>query len=742
MTEKEIKITNAEITRYLVSRKLKPAFDKLEQLIANHNLGIYYDEYRNLEETYHFMLKYTVEGIKDPERQKIYRKLLVSVFELADNIIHALQMKFSSSVEYEKKRGFKSQVITNLPVFLTELEELYLNDELKSIEQEDGGNSFAQMAAAKDQEQKIFRLFYHIWFSDKFTAGDGEALQNFLSNPVNPVPWRSFLLTALTLSLQRFFDEEKFAVLFDAYSTEESEINQRALVGLLINFYKYDERLPFYPNITGRLKILNEEPAFKQNLEQIIVQFIRSKETEKIQRKIRDEIIPEMIKISPNFKDKMNLDSLMEEGLGEDKNPEWEEIFKDSPGLIDKMEEFSELQMEGADVFMGSFSMLKSFPFFGELGNWFMPFYSWNPSISKIIDMDDNTNRKFIETIGSAPVLCNSDKYSFCFSIQNLPVENRDFLAQGMKAEMDQLQELEKEDELIAKGRSAEFVSNQYIQDLYRFYKLHPRKADFEDIFNLRFDFHNKLSLGDILKEDPKVLRNIAEYYFAKNHFQEAAEIYNYLLNDKKDGELYQKVAFCYQKLGNFEQALDAYLKADLYELNRLWNLKKIALCYRNLKQPAKALEYYKEAEKLDPESLNNQLNIGHCYLELNQFDEALKCYFKVEYLAPGNKKVWRPIAWCSFLSGKKEQAEKYYLNLIDEEPGKHDFMNMGHVQWSLGNRKEALEYYKKSISEAGFSEIEFLEVFDEDLPHLIKRGIDKDDVPIMLDQLRYFLEE
>jgi tetratricopeptide (TPR) repeat protein len=127
--------------------------------------------------------------------------------------------------------------------------------------------------------------------------------------------------------------------------------------------------------------------------------------------------------------------------------------------------------------------------------------------------------------------------------------------------------------------------------------------------------------------------------------------------------------------------------------------------------------------------------------LELNKYDEALKCYFKVEYLAPGNKKVWRPIAWCSFLTGKKEQADKYFTMLINDEPNKHDFINMGHVRWSLGNRQSALEYYQKSISKEGFSQPEFLEVFEDDIPHLINQGIDKDDIPIMLDQLRYILE-
>lgn len=804
MTDKEPRIKYDKICSNLAERRLKPAFDLLDELISDNEPGIFNDECRNLEETYHYMLKYTLEGIRDPERKKVYRRLIVSVFELADKVNESVRHRLSTSAEYEKKRFFRTSFITNLSTCLKETEDFFLRDEVpyssdnNSSRPKDAATSETSYdQAAKENQQMMQRLFYHIWFRDKLTSEEIKPLRKFLTSPVIPAHNKAFMTTALMLSLQRYFDTEKFILLFDAFGSKEAVINQRALVGLLINLYKYDARMPFYPEITGRLKILNENPEFKSNLERIIVQFIRSKETEKLQQRIRDEILPEMIKISPNLKNKINLDSLMEEGYSEDKNPEWEEILKDSPGLLNKMEEFSEMQMKGADVFMGSFSMLKSFPFFSEMSNWFMPFFPENPEIIEILDVNDQTVRHLVEAIEHAPILCNSDKYSFCLSIQKLPKENLEFMTQAMKAEMEQVKEISEDEELLDPGRKAEFISNQYIQDLYRFYKLFPRKNDFEDIFSWRFDFHNKLAIGDILKEDPKVLRNISEYYFARDHYEEAAGIFEYLLEQDKNGELYQKIAWCNQKTGDFKKALDNYLKAELYEVNRLWNTKKIALCYRNLRQPDKALEYYKEAEKIDPENLGNQLNIGHCLLELDRYEEALKCYFKVEYLAPGNKKVWRPIAWCSFLTGKKEQAGKYLLKLIEDEPNKHDYINMGHVEWSLGNRKSALDYYRRSIRKAGgaevgdshkkdsdrespgshtaagsgpgerpgaryepkgkaakksapaagatdegFTEGEFLEVFEEDRPHLIRQGIDSEDVPIMLDQLRYYLEE
>ena len=144
----------------------------------------------------------------------------------------------------------------------------------------------------------------------------------------------------------------------------------------------------------------------------------------------------------------------------------------------------------------------------------------------------------------------------------------------------------------------------------------------------------------------------------------------------------------------------------------------------------------------LEPENLGLHISIGQSQMELHKYEEALKSYYKVEYLAPENNKIWRPIGWCCFLVGKLDQAEKYYNQLISESPDKYDLMNMGHVQWCLGNRKTALDFYKKSINSPDNSEKEFMDAFNEDLPQLLNQGVDADDVPIMLDQLRYFLQE
>ena len=123
--------------------------------------------------------------------------------------------------------------------------------------------------------------------------------------------------------------------------------------------------------------------------------------------------------------------------------------------------------------------------------------------------------------------------------------------------------------------------------------------------------------------------------------------------------------------------------------------------------------------------------------MDKEEFEEALKYYFKVEYKAPENHKIHRPIAWCSFVLGKFDQAEKYFLKVIEKEGNKNDYMNLGHVLWCQGKRKGAIENYRKSL-EKGSRDIEwFSEVMEEDGIHLVRHGIKELDIPLMVDYIR-----
>jgi hypothetical protein len=335
-----------------------------------------------------------------------------------------------------------------------------------------------------------------------------------------------------------------------------------------------------YEKITTRIRLLISEPEFVQNLQVVLLQFVRSKETEKITKKLVEDFIPEMAKISPFIQEKMNLKDLMtEENQLSDKNPEWQEIL-DKAGITEKIQQFAELQMEGADVFMSTFSSMKSFPFFNEINNWFMPFTN-HSSVAEIFKKEGLP--ELPEAVMKSYFLCNSDKYSLVFSISQMPENFRETMVQALKMESEQMEEIKKDEELLAQSAKGENISNQYIQDIYRFFKLYRRKKDFQDPFDTKLDLYNLFFIKEI-DDSEKLLRTIGEAYFSKDFYDGAIEIFeNLLQKDNLDIDLYQKIGYCYQKKGDYEKALSFYQKADMIKPDSLWNLRKIAFCYRSL---------------------------------------------------------------------------------------------------------------------------------------------------------------
>ena len=94
----------------------------------------------------------------------------------------------------------------------------------------------------------------------------------------------------------RCFDERKVNWLLDGLRHTNPQINQRALVGLVITLHLYSSRIALYPELEARISLFREDPNFSKQVNRIYIQLLRSQETEKIDRKMREEIIPEMMK--------------------------------------------------------------------------------------------------------------------------------------------------------------------------------------------------------------------------------------------------------------------------------------------------------------------------------------------------------------------------------------------------------------------------------------------------------------
>jgi len=731
MNAGQIHATFKSISHFLVSGQVKNAFDKIRVLVDELQIGEYVDRLDDLEQNYRFLLHYYITGVDDPQRKTVYNKLIAKIFVLNSELREELILRNSSNYEYTQKRYYPHTKRHHTTVDLFNALKYY-HSQTALIKSGEDIQPVELKRLRSNYESLIPELFGLFWLSTVIGSQEkilfNEAMQTDYPGWIE----KTVLISALTLNLWRMFDENKLMLLFDACLVDDQKVKQRALVGLCFVMAKYNRFLPFFPSIRNRLVLLADDHHIVDNFQNIIIQIIATAETEKITKKMQEEILPEVMKISPMLKDKMDADSLLNSDEWGEENPEWQDLLEQS-GVSDKLKELSELQLEGADVYMSTFSLLKNFPFFSEFTNWFIPFDSQNLAINELFKTDDKT---LLSAFVSNNIMCNSDKYSFCLSILQMPESQRGMLKQSFKMEAEQLDEMAKDEAILTPNVVSKNISRLYIQDLFRFFKLNPQHGDFSDMFSFSLLMHRSY-LFEILSANRDFKLNIAEYYFSKNHYIQALELFEKIQYEiTPTAAIYQKIGYSFQMTSQFPQALDAYLKSDLIQTNDIWTVRKIALCYRIMGEFEKALEFYLQADYLKPNQLSVLMQIGHCYVELGRYKEALGVYFKLDATSEENVKVWRAISWCSFISGNIPQSDYYVKKLLENEPNAHDFLNAGHISWCQHKLETAIDFYQKSLSLQQNSWELFLETFNEDKSFLIANGIDATEIPLLLDSI------
>ena len=733
MTHKEIVAIHNEICQSVYDKNLKSAFDKLSQLSGNGCWSEWNEKRMELETTYRYMLQYVMEGIKDPEQEQIYNHLRISLLEAADHMAESLLTKDSANYVYCQKRFFRDKTFPRDEEIMDELTSYKTNLSLAGLLEDSLKSKGKVEGYALEHEGLVSSLFNRFWLTDKYQHQEEELASQILQNEEVFFADKCLVISSVTMSLIRMFDERKFNILFLGSHDEDPQVTQRALVGLVLCAYLHNERTLLYPHLKEKLNELVQNPSQVANLKTIFLQFIKSKETEKISQKLKEEFFPDIAKISPLLQEKLQMGNLLKDQNSLlDKNPEWQDLL--DKGFTDKIHQFAEMQQEGADVFLSSFSTMKSFPFFREIGNWFMPFHK-HSAIVKI--EEGNQMPLFWKVIMKSQYLCNSDKFSLALGLLEMPEQYREMTYSSVNLDNDQMEMLKENESSLLPEPKADSISNQYIQDIYRFFKLHPRRADFDDPFQ-PLELY-KVNFIQQMEDPDAFLRSLGEAYFSKDYFEDCVFLFEKLVEkDKANAELLQKTGYCHQRLGNFSKAISFYQKADMIKPDSLWTIRKLAFCFKSIKETEQALDYYLQAEKQAPDDLSIQLAIGNCRLELKQYEEALQVFFKIEYLNPNNKNVWRPIAWCSFVEGKLEQAEKYYKKLDESERNQYDWLNMGHVALCKGNRKEAISLYINSLKLIKSDSKVFKSLFLEDLPYLERYGFEKSTLPFILDKIQY----
>lgn len=729
MIIKEIRETQEQLYKYIENRYLNDVFKYMKTLLTLCQRPDLSSKLTTLQATYTYMTQYMLQGANDPQRLALYKNLLISLYELSDLIIDELMINESSDYLYSKRRYYKTKGGANIIQLATNLLDTYKKYQLiinESVERDE-----ELLPLLKDIEKQQEDIFSAIAATFPTTSEEQKAIIDLLNDEEYGVITSSIAITALMLSTLYYYKESNVLILFDTYVlSRNEEIKQRALCCALILCYIHKNRVELSDNIAKRISLFSEDSLFYRDVRNQFMQFIRSLETDKISDIFNNEIVPEIMKLAPEIKNKNGIEDISEENMASmlEINPEWERKMDES-GITKRIKELNELQVDGSDVLISTFSSLKNYPFFNKITNWIRPFTLQNSEIYNYIKKDD----KIGSMLTNSMFMCNSDKYSLSLTLVQLKQIKPDSTIGDIPYDMS-INEMFKDDKDV-KGGISKNIATLYIQDLYRLFKLANPKFKLHNIFKEHINLYKVVPLKSIFSEED-TLKFIGEFYLQKGYYKYAQEYYEELSYQNLDDAIfYQKLGYCKQMQKNYDAAIVEYEKGENISED-FWTIHHLALCYRAIGDKAKALDYYEKAYEMKPESVTIALQYAHTLLSVENYSEALKLYYKVDFITEGSPKTWRPIAWCNLMLRKLESAQTYYDKILSREPLPNDYFNAAHTVFAQNRIAEAYKLYSQYLEKSGGDVELFKTTYDADISVLLRLNIPKEDIAIMRDMV------
>lgn len=637
-----------------------------ESLTAHPDLARVLSETERVEETYRHLRQFLIDGIPDPGREDIYRSLVARLRSLASEYLFIVNEDrldpFFSDYRLQKVRN---RSVADLADDLAKAD--YRLDMARVTEAD-------TTQFERKKEDALSALFLKIWSLPPWASDDRKKILDLLESDESSFETRSQIITALLLGLLKFYDPGKFFILLRGYENlTDSRLAARALTAIVLVLARHSNLVLYDPEVKGALESLSDSILTYTRLREVVMTLIRTRDTDRVTREMTEAFNTTMKNISPELLEKMSREGISIDSGETGMNPEWEKLMQDKE-IEKKMQAINDMQLEGMDVMMQTFSRLKSFPFFSTLPNWFLPFKTGHTAISPLFEQFDATG---FEAMADATDMCASDRYSFALGLLQMPASRRNMVSATLGAQLESIRDLLKDKENIRK--KPEFASEALVfaRDLYRFAKLYPRKKDFYDPFEQPINFLRLPVLVSLLEEDELILA-AADFYFRHGYYPQALNLYQHLTTlGEGAASIYERSGYCCQMQGDFQNALENYEKADLFSSavnpSTTWLLKKLAFCNKALGYYGKAAEYYRKVLERNPDDLNLEYHLASVLLRAGETKQAREILAKINYLNPDHKLCSRAYTRLkghdAFIKGDYKSALALYEEARGDQP-------------------------------------------------------------------------
>lgn len=658
---------------------------KSTSLLTDYSITVT-DEMENISNSYHMMSNYMLRGYQDSQRDHLYRQLVRSLYRVLSDVSLQTRMKFDTSLApLLSGRTGNSQLDTD--ALLASLEAFVSDVALLTLEPE--SKVEAKSKGLYEQRLAIMsKAFTDIVLSNQWSneyASDVEAL--ILSPTIDAVDALT-LCAAVMMATLLSPDPVKVMMLLKIYQKATDEkLKQRALIGWVVALDKGDYRL--FPEIADTVGQLLDQDDFRDELVQLQMQMVYCLTADQDTQTLERDVIPNIMKNQnlemTRFGIKEKEENPMDEILhGDNSDQKIEEIEQ-------SMRKISDMQKRGADIYFGGFSKMKRFGFFFTLANWFTPFYIQHPGLEQL--PDEIRKAHFMTSLLSSMPFCDSDKYSFALATSTvfarLPDNVKELLENNVAMDVPG-----------AEGiiNTPVFYRRQYLQDLYRFFRINDCRRAFSDPFSNK---DNKLFLDNTVyagsMHDGAI--SVVTFLLKRKLFVEAKLMLHAYFdkNRLEDNLLAGRIAL---KEGQYALAETLFAQAYKMEGGQERALKGYALASFRCLHYAQASLLYKQLTALYPEKTLYPMNEAIALINDDKPEEAVKILYELNYKDPNNADVKRVLAWAMLCTKQLDKSAKLYQELLSlDNPEAADYLNAGYCAWFGGKGEEAAKLFQQAQS-------------------------------------------
>lgn len=670
------------ITELLNKGHVSKALAELRKRSASYPGEGFGDRLDALQTEFKYMSDFMLQGYKDEKRASLFQELLQRIADL----------------DYD------------LQVRETLCENPYLQGIVKKLYAADrSAESLQDMILAplvpQEHYKNLSTCFLSLLTSGHWRQKQADEWSAFISSPkTNPID-AATLTAAVTLSAIYHYSYYKAYCLSDIYvMCDNEDVRQRAFVGCLLAICEADEQdIAYADDLLSKILYITDN---RKELIEMQIQMSACANAEADSTEINRNIMPGLLRNQPF---RFTKDGIVEKEEEDDCiNLDADERRMEA--VAEGVNKMIQMQKNGSDVFFGGFRQMKRFPFFYQIANWLMPFDINHPDIGR--EVKSLQGSEFVGKVTERGPFCNSDKYSFVIAMAGvmgqLPEDMRKMMEEG------EVGPLGMQDTSYATP-SPSLLRLQYLQDLYRYFRLCPLgqslRNPFDRVQQYRLWTIARRFLSDAVRKTAFVCMQRDETLWnngkdsangqppqpsVANH---PADLLLASFENKQGLDYLSCLADSMMLRKRYAEAVEAYSKCLLLKPEDPVLMRGMARACYGGGEYAKAAFYFDALHTLFPKRISYVLNYAMAMVMDGAADSVVNEMYKLEYENPDNTMVKNTLGWVLLHARKAEQALSVYEKLTNSKTANGDFavtLNAFYACLANGKAEQGVEMLRQ----------------------------------------------